>query len=347
MNKLKDIRRQIDPCLQKMEEERLNTLANIAKAKKWYSLPLLLLASAIVGLFLETFLFAGLQFIFAIIGFIIVAVFKVGPYRNNYTATFKTEAFSTFIEALYPNVYYAPDNYLPSNLFDESKLCGCYNEYEGEDYFEGKTENGRSFKFSELKVVDEDTTTDSDGNTETNTTNVFTGLFFVLKVPNRVDGQIQVLPDKAESTFGKMGKFFQKNVGAFFKRSTMVYMEGHPEFEKEFVVYSKNEEEAYRILTPNLLQAIYDLRYKWQTQLSISFIGHKIYVAMPTEKDFFNPNINRSILEDKLLQELYDELALCFAVVEDLSLEHKPDESRILLNSTINPSNSKDNPFLL
>ena len=38
-------------------------------------------------------------------------------------------------------------------------------------------------------------------------------------------------------------------------------------------------------------------------------------------KNFFDPNIHNSILKDALLEELYDELALCFAVVEDLS-EH-------------------------
>lgn len=272
-------------------------------------------------------------------GSVLITVFKVLPHQSNYIANFKKEAFTSFTEALYPTIYYAPGNYLPRRLFDQSKLFRSYNKYIGEDYFEGKTESGHSFKFSELNVQSESTTTDDDGHTSTSTTTVFSGLFFVLDVPNRVNGQIQILPDTAESTFGKVGKFLQKNVGAFFKRSTMVYMEGHPEFEKEFVVYGKDEEEVYRILTPNLLQAIYDLRYKWNIKLSISFIGHQMYIAMPTSKNFFHPDIKHSVLEDKLLQELYDELALCFSVVEDLSLEHEPNKSRALLNS-------KGNPFL-
>jgi hypothetical protein len=347
MKTLNDIRRQIDPCLQQIEEERQEALENIAKAKQWYILPMLLLVAAIASLFLGQIpLVAGLLFA-AIVGFVVVAVFKVTPHRTSYISNFKKEAFSVFIEALYPPIYYAPDNYLPSSLFDKSQLFGSYDNYKGEDYFEGKTESGCSFKFSELCVTD--TTTDSDGDSQTTT--VFDGLFFVLNVPDRVNGRIQVLPDTAESAFGKMGKFIQKNLGAFFKRSTMVYMEDHPEFEKEFVVYSEAEEEAYRILSPNLLQAIYDLRYKWKTRLSISFIGHQMYVAMPTNKNFFHPDIKQSILEDQLLQELYDELALCFAVVEDLSLEHESGESRAILNPKqgveYKRSSSKDNPFLL
>lgn len=341
MKTLNDIRRQIAPCLQKNEEERKSTLEKISKAKQLYVYPGLLLLLALVILILGIPILAGILFICAIIGSVIIAVFKVGPYRSNYIANFKKEVFSSFTEALYPHVYYAPGNYVPSRLFDQSELFGTYNIYTGEDYFEGKTESGHSFKFSELRVEHESTTTTGDDDIDdTTTVTVFAGLFFVLDVPNRVNGRIQVLPDTAESTFGKVGKFFQKNVGAFFKRSAMVYMKGHPEFEKEFVVYGKDEEEVYRILSPALLQAIYDLRYKWKTKLSISFIGRQMYIAMPTSKNFFQPDIKHSVLEDKLLQELYDELALCFAVVEDLSLEHEPNESRALLNS-------KDNPFLL
>ncbi|WMX12843.1 DUF3137 domain-containing protein [Aureispira sp. CCB-E] len=351
MKKLSDIRRQINPCLRKIEQERQDTLANIKKAKKWYLLPILLLLLAIVSFAANKIpLGIGLLFV-SIVGLIVVAVFKVSPYQTNYISNFKKGAFSTFVEASYPQVYYAPDNYLPSSLFDKSKLFGSYDSYSGEDYFEGKTEGGCSFKFSELHVTKTEVTSNGDGGVETSARTIFDGLFFVLNVPDRVSGQIQVLPDSVENVFGKMGKIFQKKIGAFFQRSSVVYLEDHPEFEKEFVVYSKDEEEVYRILTPNLLQAIYDLRYKWNTRLSISFIEHQVYVAMPTSKDFFRPNIKYSVTDDTLLKELYDELALCFAVVEDLSMEHQPEESRSLLNSgqsvNFNRTKSKDNPFLL
>ena len=342
MKTLNEIRRQIKPCLQKIEDERQDTLEKISKAQQLYLIPGLLLFLAVASLLKELIPLAALLFFFAIIGFVIIAFFKVGSYRSNYSLNFKKEAFSAFIKALYPSTYYAPGNYVPSSLFDKSELFGSYDSYKGEDYFEGKTENGCSFKFSELSVTDTETTTDSNGERTRRTTTIFSGLLFVLSVPNRVNGRIQVLPDRAESRFGVVGKFFQKSLGAFFRRSSMVYMKGHPEFEKEFVVYSKDEAEVYRILSPNLLQAIYDLRYKWKTRLSISFIGREIYVAMPTNKNFFDPDMKHSVLEDKLLQELYDELALCFSVVEDLSVEHEPNKIRAALNAT-----TKNNPFLL
>jgi hypothetical protein len=340
MKRLNDIREQIDPCLQKIEKERLETLEKISKSKQLYVLPVLLLIFAAVSFFADAVELTVILSFCAVVTALIITVYYITSYRTSYRTNFKKEAFSAFVEALYPSVYYAAGNYVPSSLFDRSGLFGSHNTYEGEDYFEGKTESGHSFKFSELDVSSTETSTDFEGNVETETTAVFTGLFFVLSVPHRTTSLIQVLPDTAESTFGVVGKFFQESVGALFQRSTMVYMNEHPEFEKEFVVYGKNKEEVYRILSPALLQAIYDLRYKWKIRLSISFIGHYMYIAMPTNKNFFHPNIKDSVLEDKLLRELYNELALCFSVVEDLSVEPKPNENRRLLNS-------KDNPFLV
>lgn len=346
MKTLNDIRRQVIPALQRVEKFRLEKLDTIAREKRWYGVPIILLiAAVIVGL--EGTAFIGIALgVVAIIVLVLVYIVRVEPHRMAYISNFKEQVFASFIKELYPSIYYAPSNYLPSTLFSKSELFGSYDDYTGEDYFEGQTDNGCTFKFSELYVTE--TTRSSDSDT---TTTIFDGMFFVLDVPNRVNGRIQILPDSSESTFGRIGKFMQKKLGAFFQGAAMVYMEDHPEFEKEFVVYSKDEAEAYRILTPGLLNAIYDLRYRWDIRLSVSFIGHQIYVAFPSSKNFFHPNIDRSVLEDNLIEEIYHELGLCFAVVEDLSMEHKPSDSWEQLNvvkkNNSNTGNSRNNPFLL
>lgn len=355
MKTLNDIRRQIQPALQKVEQFRLEKLEAIAQAKKWYWLPTIIIVLAFLSLMTGIIPLAIIFGIIGIVGYILVAFLKVGPHQESYISNFKQEIFTAFVQGLYPNTYYAPANYLPSNLFSSSRLFGGYDSYGGEDYFEGKTDSGCLFKFSELRVTDTTTTTDSDGKSRTDTTTVFDGMFFVLEVPNRVSGRVQVLPDTAESTFGFIGKFIQKSLGSLFQGAKMVYLDEHPEFEKAFVVYSQNEEEAYRILTPALIKSIYDLRYKWNAYLSVSFIDNQIYVALSTSKNFFLPNIKKSVLEDNLLDELYDELALCFAVVEDLSVEQENTYNPKLENPETDENNStytkkngsNNNPFLM
>lgn len=341
MKTINDIRRQIQPALQKIEHFRLEKLEAIAAARKWYIIPTIIVVIAVISIFTGMIPIAIILGIIGLVGYVLVAFLKVGPHETSYIASFKEEIFKAFVQGIYPNTYYAPANYLPSNLFASSRLFGGYDSYGGEDYFEGKTDSGSLFKFSELRVTDTETYRDSDNNTQTRTTTIFDGMFFVLDVPNRVAGRVQVLPDMAESSFGFLGKFVQKNLGSFFQGAKMVYLEDHPEFEKAFVVYSQNEDEAYRILTPTLVQAIYDLRYKWNVTMRLSFIDNQIYVALSTSKNFFQPNIKKSVLEDDLLNELYDELALCFAVVEDLSEENPSSYNP----KSENPNTDENNPF--
>jgi len=350
MKTLHDIRQEIQPVLRQIEEYRLEKLEAISKAKKWYIIPSIL---ALLALFSGLGMIVAMAIIFgvlAIVGFLLVAIFKVSPHKQGYISSFKEQVFSTFVQSLYPDTYYAPGNYLPSTIFSASQLFGGYDDYNGSDYFEGETENGCSFKFSEIKATS--TTRDSDGDTRTST--VFNGVFFALSVPNRVSGRIQVLPDSAESSMGFLGKLVQKSLGSLFQGGSMVYMEEHPEFEKEFVVYSKDTEEAYRVLTPAMIQAIYDLRYKWNKKLRVSFIDNQIYVALSSTHNYFHPDIHKSVLDDNFLDEFYDELALCFAVVEDMSIEHegiytppmKKEETEKHKIYTKRKGNN-DNPFLL
>ena len=225
MKSLNDIRREIQPVLQRIESLRIEKLDAIAQAKKWYWIPSLCLIGALLSGMIMLIPIAIILLIVAIVGFILVNVYKIAPHKREYISGFKQDIFSTFVQSLYPDTYYAPANYMPSNLFSASQLFGGYDSYGGEDYFEGTTDNNCSFKFSELRVTE--TTRDSDG--DSRTTTIFDGIFFVLSVPNRVSGRVQVLPDSAESTFGALGKMMQKSLGSLFQGGKMVYMEEHPE----------------------------------------------------------------------------------------------------------------------
>jgi hypothetical protein len=349
MKSLNDIRRQINPALQKIELLRKEKLQAISKAKKWYILPVIILVFSVLSFLSGSLPLTIFCAVISFISFVLVYLLKISPHKREFVHSFKHQVFSSFVSSLYPNSYYAPDNYLPSNIFSSSQLFGSYDSYSGEDYFEGETESGCAFKFSELRVTD--TTTDSDG--DSTTTTVFDGVFFILDVPQRVSGRVQVIPDSAESSFGMLGKFMQKTMGSLFQGGKMVYFEEHPEFEKEFVVYSKDEEEARRLLSPALIKAIYDLKIKWNKRLRLSFINNQIYIALSTGNNFFQPDIHKSLLNDNILHELYDELSLCFSVVEDLSIEHD-DKYNHLNTDTIKPetkiykkSDNSNNPFLL
>lgn len=343
MKSLSDIRRQITPALHQVEACREERIKTIAKEREWHTLTVLIIILGFIILSFGQVYITILCITAGMMGSILISVFKVGPHYLAYIQNFKKEVFTAFIQELYPNTYYAPSNYLPNILYTNAQLFGEYDSYQGKDYFQGQIDNGCRFQFSELKVDKI-----NDIALETRKTTVFSGFFFVLDVKHREEGRVQILPASVENRLRFSEDFFQKYLGDFFLRPDIVDLKAYPEFKKAFIVYGKDEADVYRILTPALLKIIYHLQYVWKISLSISFIDQQVHIALPTQKNFFHPNIERSVLDNELLRELYDILGLGLAGLENLSEEHKPSDIWEELNS-LNSKNGGivSNPFLL
>ncbi|MCP4439463.1 MAG: DUF3137 domain-containing protein [Aureispira sp.] len=321
MKSLSELRQQIAPTLRRVEKFRLEKLELAKQGWKYQIVPVLI--ALLGGYFLlqgeDGLVFGIITMVVAVGTFICIYIFAINKHLNQFEEHFKEEVFTQLVHEFYPSIKFSPKRHIDSNDFNSSQLFGSHNRYSGEDFFDGTIEH-TPVRFSEL-AVKKVTTNGSGNNRKTTTTTIFDGLFFVVQMQKRTYGKVAVLPDSAESMFGSVGKFFQKTFGKLFQGGQLVHFEEHPEFEKEFVVYSKEEEEAHRILTPTMLNAIYDLRYKWGSNVRLSFIDHNVYIAISSSKNLFEVDSKQSILENSLLQELYDELILCFSIIEDLNLQ--------------------------
>jgi hypothetical protein len=338
------------PTLKEIEQFRLDQLAESERLGQFYILCALPILAAIF-FFLNGMIWA--MIILLVLGGGIAAIINSmrDSKKKEFATKFKRKVFQKFVHAIYPESTYRRNKKVNQSFFKASTLFNSFDSYSGEDYFSGTTENGHSFQFSELKVTS--TTTDSEGNSST--TNVFDGIFFVLDAPFSLseDECIKVLPDTAEKNLGKFGKLFQSKLGGLFSKSKMVYMEEHPEFEKDYVVYAKSKEAAFRILTPAMIGVIYNLKYKWKKTARIAFVGDKIYIGFPYHENLFEPDIKQSILQQQELQRLYHQIALCFTMLEDFSTLQPDDNFQPKNNNWDNSAykhlidNSSNNPFLL
>lgn len=270
---------------------------------------------------------------------------------------FKGKAYCSVVTTLYPGMTYRPQNGLSIREFNASKLFSRPDRYNGEDYFTGQTENNCTIEFSEIHAEQEHTHTDEDGDTTTSYSTLFKGLFFALHLPQNIQRDIRVLPDTAERGLGKLGKFLQKSLGSFFRTGKMVYFEEHPEFEKEFVVYSTNEQAARNALTTTVLEDIYDLKYEWEHEVRLSFINDRIYLAlsMPEGDNLFHVDINQPVDQQEFLYDMVQDIQCCLTMVEHLGKVHQGSiqEANDPFTKIEHPpvqykkSASKDNPFLL
>lgn len=333
MRTLNEIQQEIRPICQRVEQYRLEQHAKYKKGLSMMLIPLAvivlmalwIMATGADGNSLPVGLTVG---VIAIVACFIIYYAVANKHKKAYRSEFKSKVMQVFVEMLYPTLQYNVDRSVSSSVFSESELFKNPDRYSGEDYFSGTLGNVK-LEFSEVHAVDVTTSRDSKGRTRTSTSTIFKGLFFLIESPQPIYGNVVVVPDVAERSLGGFGRWIQRSLGSLYQGKKMVYFEEHPEFEKQFVVYTNEEEEARRLLTPSLLETIYNLRNKWKNQIHIAFKSGKIFLALPLKKNLFESDISRSLTKDNVIEDLYQEMALCFSAIESFAnFDTKPNSNR-------------------
>ena len=242
--------------------------------------------------------------------------FVVSLTSQDYVQEFKQRVIAPLIEFIDPSLQYTINAYIPQHLFTKSKIITSrIDRYSGNDYVTG-TVDGVKIEFSDVRAEQEHT--DSKGNKHSET--LFQGMFLRAEFPKHFSGRTVVLPDSAEKIFGSfLGKMLQSYN---FSRAELVKMD-NPAFEKQFVVYATDQIEARYILSHSMMERILVFRKKVGHDLSLSFVGGEMFVAVHYNKDTLEPAIYHSLLDYKIAKEYVETLFFAMGIVEELKLNQK------------------------
>jgi hypothetical protein len=234
---------------------------------------------------------------------------------QSYRSSFKTSIIKPVVESFLPDIGYYPKQRIDRDLYQRSQLfLKGVDRYRGEDYIigiKGKTE----FEFSELHTEYITVTRTKNGRSTSRHT-IFKGIFFVADFHKDFNGRTFVLPDTIEGLLGKFGQTLQK---ANFSRPDLVKLED-PEFEKAFCVYADDQVEARYILSPSLMRRILNYKEKFGNKIYLSFIQSKLYIALSSNKNHFEPKVFSSVTNPGLIDEYLADLELFVGIVDDLNL---------------------------
>lgn len=246
---------------------------------------------------------------------VVIAVIAGGRYKE-LRAEFKREIVTRVVRYFSPALRYSPGGGIDRAKFRRGELFKQgIDRYRVEDHVAGKLEL-TEFEVSEVHAEYKRTTRDSKGRTSTTWHTIFRGLYFVADFNKEFHGQTVVLPDSLEKAFGWLG---QKLQGMNLVRGQLIKLED-VEFEKAFVVYGDDQVEARYILTPALMQRMLELRRKVGGRVYFSFTGSQVHVAIPSNKNHFEPRLSRSLTQDHSAEEYYNDLVLVAGIIEDLNL---------------------------
>jgi hypothetical protein len=278
----------------------------------------LVLAALVAGTFL-----AGLwvsEAPVAAVVFLVVSAIILGitwyVLTRNFAPDFKRRIIGRIVRFIDESLQYSPERCVSQSDFLASRIfLSRIDRYSGEDHVSGRL--GRTaVEFSELHA-EYKTTTHTKRGTQTHWHTIFKGLFFIADFNKSFRSVTVVLPDLAEKALGWIGQKLQEwNVT---RPGELVKLED-PEFEREFVVYSDDQVESRYILSSSLMRRILDFRRRAGCDASLSFAGSRVYVAISTGKNLFEPSYFSSLLDFKVAREYLEQLELATGIVEELDL---------------------------
>ena len=233
---------------------------------------------------------------------------------SGYASLFKDQVIEKLVEFIGDTLRYSKLGMISEYEYRDSSLFPQrVDRYSGDDLVVGKVD-GVDVRFSEIH-----TEVKKKGNKgKEYWQTIFRGLFFVADFNKYFKGKTVVLPDNSEKFLGSLSHFFQ----SFSSRGELVKMD-NPEFEKEFVIYSDDQIEARYILSHSLMDAILKYKKLVGKNLSISFVGPNIYIAIGFKQRLFEPKIYKKVTNFDEVRFYFEVLSLTSEIVKYLNLDRK------------------------
>ena len=225
---------------------------------------------------------------------------------NKYKKAIILDAFNK----KFSDVIYKPDLGIDSNVIAQTQMMISGNAYYSNDYINAKYKN---INFESADVLIRKEYTNDDGGTYYIT--LFQGQWFIFDFNKPFKADLQVCV-KNFTNARRKGLFAKKE-----ERFHKVELEDM-EFNKIFNVYSQVEEEAFYVLTPNVMQHIKELNNKIPGSLLFCFINNKLHVGLYNNKDLFEASIFIKVDAVKDEQRTLQEISYITDFVDILQLDN-------------------------
>ena len=175
------------------------------------------------------------------------------------------------------------------------------DEYYGEDLISGEIE-GVNVKFSDFCALME-------VKTKNHTTKVpqFQGVLFVADFNKKLAHTTRVHHVKS------------KNLAHEGRRANM----DNVKFERLFDVYCTDQIAARYVLTPAMMERILGLEARFNAPIDLVFTQNKIFIAVETWTDGFEPNIDLSLIKSQTLSLYMSQIQDFVDIVKELKLNQK------------------------
>ena len=280
--------------LQSLEDER----AALQKAVKKASLIAAVVGTSVGALVARFWDEVAPGIFFGISVYGVVSALLTASKRRNFRSNFKNRVVASIAKSFGLN--YDENGRLGTDEFFE--IYDCYiNEQSSEDMMSGEVQGVR-VRFSDFYAAEKVRTKNG-----TRTDVKFQGVLFVADFHKRLNCEVRVCHKNS------------RNLRKYGQRANM----DDVKFEEFFDVYTTDQVGARYALTPLLMQRLTEVYLRLGSQINAVLREDKIYVAIETWRDNFEPRIDCSLKQDATIELYVDEIGALVGIVSELNLNRK------------------------
>jgi len=241
---------------------------------------------------------------------IFVVLHRILTYKemNEFKKIYKNIVVLETLKKTFTITEFNPDAGIPRSEIYETEMMSTGDRYHSNDYIVGKYKN-INFKCADVHIETE--SEDSDGNNTYLT--MFRGQWMIFDFNKTFRANIQI----CEKLFAgaKRGGLFSKT------KYYRVNLED-VEFNNQFRVYAQNEQEAFYILTPGMMERIKKLNAQIPGKMLFCLKDNKLHIGLHNSKDLFEPNVYKKVDINEDKQKILNEMKIITSFVDVLNLEN-------------------------
>lgn len=230
----------------------------------------------VIGIILMIIGIIGFMIPLIVAGLVIAII--AGVIRNGRKSTIKKQLSDNLVksalEDVFDNVVYEPFKAMPSSLVWESDMMlpVSFNTVEGSDHIKASYK-GLDIEMGDVSLVDSgEIYNDETQMYEKVESTVFRGQWLVCDFGRELVSDVKLAARSRADRALKKASIKTEN----------------EEFNKRFTIVSDNEQEAFYILTPHMMEYIMSMADKGGGEVYMSFLRKgKLHIAVKTNRDFF------------------------------------------------------------
>ena len=242
----------------------------------------------------------------------IISFIKVQKPKREFIKAFKDTFVLKALQSVFTDLVYEPEKGLDESIIRNTQMMNMGDRYSSNDYISAKYKNINVVQ-ADVHIEEEHESTDSDGHTTTTWVTIFRGKWMIFDFNKTFKANIQV----SQKNFGNSRI---KNWGQTVKYKK-VMMEDQA-FNNQFKTFAQDEHDAFYILTPSLMEKIKKLAGSVQGKLLFCFIDNKLHIGLQNGKDSFEHSIFSEINEEKVTNEIAQDIKIITNFVDELSLDN-------------------------